>query len=154
MYQVEKMKPDLIVIETAVVASGHGVQMGVLFLHGVIRHEIYDCYGPQIPVVDLHNLSLKKFACGDQKLRDKSQVLMRALAKGGAVANEDEADAFWCMQAGVAAYERVNDQQSLPYYQQEVLSGIDWPEIQGLKPKWIKPKKSAARKKLPMTLEG
>lgn len=145
MQTVAKVQPDIIAIEEALVATQHGVQMGVLFLQGALRYQLYNVYGDSIPVVDIHGSRLKKYACGGITggSRDKDQVLLKAVASAppDTVHNNDEADAFWLMTLTAAAYGLVDYQDELPGYKREVLSTIEWPSIGGFVPKWTKPPK-------------
>jgi Holliday junction resolvasome RuvABC endonuclease subunit len=155
---IRTFDPHIIVIEEAVVGTGHGVQMGVLFLQGVIRNDIYRDHnndsnsdGLEFPVVEMHSSRRRKYACGDQASRDKDQVLIKALeaAPPNCVRNNDEADAYWMARAVADAYMYDDKQESLTLYRREVLAAIDWPLVLGCgQPVWVMPKKPKKPKKL------
>ena len=124
---------DVVVIE-AVPTHGAMSIAPLAGLGAVIRVAAHEA---GIPYVDVSPSTRAKFACGDQKSRDKDAVLARAIRAGSSANSNDEADAWWLWRIGTAAYEPT---EGLHGYQLEALSGIAWPAIHGHQPTPAPPK--------------
>lgn len=116
---------ELVVIE-AVPTHGAMSIAPLAGLGAVLRVEMYE---RELTAVDVSPSGRAKFACGDQKSRDKDAVLARAIRAGSSANTNDEADAWWLRKMGVDAYLGAADQKA---YQAEALASIDWPEL----PRW------------------
>lgn len=148
---VTENDPHVIAIESALMGSGHGVQMGVLFLQAVLRDRIFrlrSVHYITAEIVEIHSSQRRKYACGSQKDRDKDQVLLAAnnAAGLGVINNNDEADAWWMWKIIHDAYHC--DAESVALYRQEVLANLSFPTVDDDLPVWAKPKKLKARKTL------
>ena len=123
---------DVLVIE-AVPTQGAMSIAPLAGLGAVIRVAAHEAL---IPFVDVSPSTRAKFACGDQKSRDKDAVLARAIRAGSPANTNDEADAWWLWQIGTAAYDPT---AVLHAYQHEALQAITWPSIHGHQPSTVNP---------------
>ncbi len=129
---------ELVVIE-AVPTHGAMSIAPLAGLGSVLRVAIYEA---GIPYVDVSPSTRAKFACGDQKHRDKDAVLARAIRAGSTANTNDEADAYWLHRIATAAYQPID---ALPKYQAEAVTGIAWPTIGNHQPSTSKPNTPSKR---------
>ena len=131
---------ELVLIE-AVPTHGAMSVAPLAGLGSVLRVAIYEA---GISYVDVSPSTRAKFACGDQKSRDKDAVLARAIRAGSTANSNDEADAYWLHRLATAAYQPID---ALPKYQAEAVTGITWPTIGNHQPTVAKPNLPTKRKK-------
>lgn len=140
MGAVFRTSSDVVAIEECMVRHPH---LPSLWLHGSLRLAMWR---NSVPYIDINSSRRQKWACGDQKNRDKDAVLARAIHAGSAAGNNNEADAWWLHRIARTAYLGDANAEHFPLYQREVLASIDWPEIDGHKPMWPKMKKTTKKK--------
>jgi Holliday junction resolvasome RuvABC endonuclease subunit len=112
---------DLVVIE-AVPTRGAMSIAPLAGLGAVLRVAFYE---HDVSYVDVSPSTRAKFACGDQKGRDKDAVLARAIRAGSPANTNDEADAWWLWTLATAAYQHPED---LYTYQHQAITVISWTE--------------------------
>lgn len=91
---------------------------------GVIRMALWQL---GVPYVEVPPMSVKKFACGGQKDRDKDAMQHGAWQAGSSAKTNDQADAWWLRQMGLAAYGLFPTQFK---YRKEAIAAIEWPMLQ------------------------
>jgi Holliday junction resolvasome RuvABC endonuclease subunit len=113
---------EVVVMEGYSHASKYGGEwMGEL--GGAIKLVLYR---RRIPFVVIPPSTMKKYAT-DNGRASKDQVLAAAVRQGAPVENNDEADAWWLYDMGLAHYEQ-HDFIG-PQYRRKVLQSIRWPQL-------------------------
>lgn len=126
--------PPVVVVEDLPSArlGGAGSSVGRLgMLHGVIRLALADLVDQEhvAAVAFVQPASLKRYATGNGNA-NKQQVLVAAVRRlDYQGADDNEADALWLRQLGLAHYQH-DAAVSMPVKNQEALRGIAWPELE------------------------
>lgn len=120
---------DLVVIEGYSYGSKGAAVYGIAELGGVVRHHLWTT---GTPYVDVPPASLKKFACGDRKSRDKDAMVATAARLGCPADNNNACDAWWLLQLGL--YWLARDTCVVPRagYRDDALSKVPWPAADSL----------------------
>lgn len=126
--------PDLVVIEGASL-GGPGVQSKLVLasFRAVVIERLF-AWGLQ--TVEVKPSMLKRYATGNGSAK-KPAMIAAARHEGAVVANDDEADAWWCWHAAQVAYgllppTRITDPEQarhLTSARSGVVAGLTWPVL-------------------------
>jgi len=118
--EVLALRPEFVVLEGYSFGSRGRALFNIGELGGVIRMALWE---RDIPFLEVSPSALKKYATGKGNA-PKDAVLATAIRNDFEGSNNDEADAWWLLQMGLATQATATNRCKLPKYRLEVLKAL------------------------------
>lgn len=133
----------IVIVETPIMYAAHpGPLLDLAGLGWVLRTQL-DAHG--VTIVEVAGSQLKKWATGSGGSKKVHMVTSARERLGYQGHDDNEADALWLWDLGIAAY---GDPAIVyPHHQLEVLAALTWPTVHGHTPTWVPPPKTPRKRK-------